>query len=64
MAAAAEAVRRASDLVAQAIAQLTALGSDAPVSVRETLAHLGHGFALLGSIDPETPWSIPMEADE
>lgn len=58
---AAEAVRRASSLVAEAISELTALGADAPVSVREALTSLGSTFSTLGYVDPATPYSIPRE---
>lgn len=58
---AADAVRQASTLVAQAINTLVALGPDAPMSVREALAPLGSAYSILGMADPAVTWSIPRE---
>lgn len=55
------AVRRASDLVAQAITELTGIGADAPVAVREALTSLGSSYTVLGYVDPSTPYSIPRD---
>lgn len=63
MAAANVAVRRASELVSQAIGELVSIGADAPVSVREALSYLGQSFTVLGAIDPATPYSIPREGE-
>jgi hypothetical protein len=60
---AAEAVRKASSLVAQAISELTAVGPDAPVAVREALTSLGSSFTQLGYVDPAVSWGIPRESD-
>lgn len=61
MATAQEAVRRASELVAQAISELTSVGPDAPVSVREALTSLGGTFTMLGYVDPAVGYSIPRD---
>lgn len=58
---AAQAVRVASSLVAQAIAELVSVGPDAPVSVREALTSLGQSFTQLGYVDPAVGWAIPRE---
>lgn len=60
---AADAVREASALVAQAITRLAALGPDAPSTVREALQSLGTTFSVLGWSDPSVPYSIRSESD-
>lgn len=58
MATPAEALDRASNLVAQAITELASLGADAPVAARDALTYLGSAYSTLGSANLETPYFV------
>lgn len=56
-------IKRAANLVAQAITELAAMGADTPSSAREALSILGTAYSTLGWADPDTPYSAAREFD-